>query len=97
MTAWIATSRRCHRPWSDASNRLREENRGHPCSGSLWDDWRGSYAKSLVKRVDKGAKAKGVSEEETLKDMLEGDVAAEKHYDEKGEGGEQFSTIAYDA
>lgn len=96
MTAWIAISRQCHRPWSDASNRLREENRGHPCYGSLLDDRRGSYAKSLVNRVDKVAKEKGVSEEETLKDILEGD-AAEEHYDDEGEGGEQFSMTAYDA
>jgi len=46
--------------------------------------------------VDKVAKEKGVSEEETLKDILEGD-AAEEHYDEEGEGGEQFSMTACDA
>jgi hypothetical protein len=37
--------------------------------------------------VDKVAKGKGVSEEAALKDILEGDAAAEEHYDEEGEGG----------
>lgn len=47
--------------------------------------------------MDKVAKEKGVSEEETLKDILEGDAAAEEHYDEEGQGVEQFSMTAYDA
>jgi hypothetical protein len=60
-------------------------------------DKRGYYAKSLLDRVQKVAGEKGVSEEEALGDIIEGDAndAAEEHYDEEGNGVEQVSMTAY--
>lgn len=62
-------------------------------------DKRGYYAKSLLDRVQKVAGEKGVSEEEALEDIIEGDAndAAEEHYDEEGNGVEQVSMTAYNA
>jgi hypothetical protein len=61
-------------------------------------DKRGYYAKSLLERVQKVAGEKGVSEEEALGEIMEGDAndAAEENYDEEGNGVEQFSMTAYD-
>lgn len=61
-------------------------------------DKKGYYASSLLKRVQKEASERGISEEKALEAILSGDAesAAEEHYEEAAEGAEQYSMTAYD-